>query len=111
MISHRRAPLRRSQYLRLRDRCHAWLAREVERGGREVEEAVLFLRADLEDAAGAWGEDILRAARDTWVGEGGPSTFGRWLREREDDLFERAALTFIAGRRRAMTRTESLEVA
>ena len=107
---YRRAPIRRSQYLRLRKICHAWLAEQIERGGPEVEEIVLFCRSDIEDAAGVFAEEILLHARKQWISEGGPVTFGLWLRVHEAGLFTRAAETFLEDQRRLVSSTKILTV-
>ncbi len=110
MMNHRRAPLRRSQYLRLRKICHAWLVEQITQGGEEVEEIVLFCRNDIEDAAGVFAEEILIHARKQWTSEGGPVTFGIWLRVHEAGLFTRAAETFLTDQRRLMSSTEILAI-
>lgn len=109
-MNYRRASIRHSQYLRMRKICSAWLAEQIERGGPEIKEIVLFCRRDLEDAAGVFAEEILIQAREQWISEGGPVTFGLWLRVHETGLFARAAEAFLADRRRAMLTTDRLAV-
>lgn len=94
----------------MRKICNAWLAEQIEQGGPEVEKVILFCRSDVVDAAGAFAEEILLQARERWISEGEPVTFGLWLRVHEAGLFARAAETFLTERRRAMPTTDRLAV-
>jgi hypothetical protein len=107
---YRRAPIRRSQYLRLRKICHAWLAEQILSGGPEVEALILTHRADLEEAAGVWAWDLLEAAREAWHAEAVPLRFGAWLRAHEVELVTDAAKTFLTERCASIRKTEIVKV-
>ncbi len=111
MIPHQRRAVRhRSQYLRLRKICHAWLAAQIAQGGEDVAAVILTHRADLEDAAGVWAWDLLEAAHERWRDDNPPENFGRWLRQNESDVVAQASLTFLEDQRRLLGLTDILEV-
>lgn len=99
-----------SQYRRLKVLCHAWLAEQIALGDPEVEALILTNCADLQDASGIWGWELLLAARKRWLATTPPETFGRWLRQSERDIVAKAAVTFLEDQRRLLGSTEILEV-